>query len=885
MNLVKLNELKNKLKKRYFWEKKKIYNTLSVLNDEELMYLFDDKIIIEIIKGINDYDFLLMIFSIVPAKIQELIWGNKKQQKILFLVNDKFERIMFTQSKEDLEENELYISEERIKKIEFLLKKVKSQKIIDCLVSNAYFLGYILHVKNIPEKLIKNIDIKTLYINIMNNFYDKLSMKTKRRWIYNMNLISTELFIPDDIRLFLPSEVNVSSKFSIIGMLRDKLFYLRNNKKVLNLDTESLSKLNVQELSELLNPAYQDVVLRAELFREIDNAIDEAIANDTILEKKFFDLNSISLELGYYIFDKVCTKTFKCSSNGSKIINLIFNYLFKNEYSEIEREQLCLAIENSFLNADKNSIINVFYQPTDIKSLFFLRFNICGRFMNYLNGIFEKQLIKINVRHINKLVSYLNDSTQDEISDIYGKAIKLYFVFGLEKACNILNGNYGKPPKIFFDNVSKLDVSGVVLVKEGKLYLPQLNEDFINFLFSNNKVIFKLLQEGNIINSGWYYLYNNFDEIREMCKGHIRLSQVEIILKENSNNIKYHLDPDCYALSNILYEVGLGNKTKQSNEEIYAELVKVYREQRKRIYSSIPYVSLVLPNNYRYEIMRMDDLVAYTLGYKANCCIRILDIAHNHLLHALLCENGRILIIYKPDGTIASFSPLKRNGELLIVNSIEKVSGDDAQILEAFMEAITALMDKTASTEEKIKVVCIGKESSLKPEGEMWPTNIKTPTILEKDDALYKDTDVYHRVLLIVKQSKGVELDKLVYGKLNQLYMDERKPMQVCTFSRDNYAEQYFALKKVDAIRFVNYHGKREEFKKSENYGINYIFYSDDWYVLVDYSGKLYYECLEYDFRAKNEMEATVEVIKSWINKKEGVKGLILTLNGKKVSN
>ena len=171
MNLVKLNELKNKLKKRYFWEKKKIYNTLSVLNDEELMYLFDDKIIIEIIKDINDYDFLLMLFSIVPAKIQELIWGNKKQQKILFLVNDKFERIMFTQSKEDLEENELYISEERIKKIEFLLKKVKSQKIIDCLVSNAYFLGYILHVKNIPEKLIKNIDIKTLYINIMNNFF------------------------------------------------------------------------------------------------------------------------------------------------------------------------------------------------------------------------------------------------------------------------------------------------------------------------------------------------------------------------------------------------------------------------------------------------------------------------------------------------------------------------------------------------------------------------------------------------------------------------------------------------------------------------------------------------------------------------------------------
>ena len=63
---------------------------------------------------------------------------------------------------------------------------------------------------------------------------------------------------------------------------------------------------------------------------------------------------------------------------------------------------------------------------------------------------------------------------------------------------------------------------------------------------------------------------------------------------------------------------------------------------KKRTESSIPYIKGEVSNGYFYEMMKLKDPIAFTLGYKGNCCIRINDIAHNHLLHATLCRNGRI---------------------------------------------------------------------------------------------------------------------------------------------------------------------------------------------------------------------------------------------------
>ncbi|MDE5888650.1 MAG: hypothetical protein K2H20_01375, partial [Bacilli bacterium] len=483
-------------------------------------------------------------------------------------------------------------------------------------------------------------------------------------------------------------------------------------------------------------------------------------------------------------------------------------------------------------------------------------------------------MFKLNVKQINKIVKLLEDNTQDEISDIYRKAINLYFVFGLDRSVLILSGEYGKVSKAFLDCVSKLKIDDVQLKQNGKKYEPVLNKEFINFLFTGDN-IYELFKSESTFETTWFYLFNNFDEIKETCKGHITIKQAEIVLKEKRNNVKYEVTPDLYPLEDYLYEIGLGNKTKKSNEEIYDEVVKVYRQQQERKVATIPYVSGVAENGYRYEVMRMDDVLAYVLGYRSSCCIRVLDIAHNHLLHALLSENGRILLTYSPSGALTSFSPLKRNGELLIANSIE-VIGDDktnTDIADAFSCGIKAIMEETRKCENNgyLKVACIGSEAYLKPEGKPWPQNLPTPTILEKDDKVYSRTDVYHKKLDVIMMENGFDLRNLKLGKALVEYRDSRKPIQSCKFSGDAVSIEKIEVAKV--VNAINYKNASEEMKirfhKTKIYYMDYAFYNDDWYILVDKAGKFHSGVVEGNREALKEMEATLAVIAEITKKKD----------------
>ena len=418
--------------------------------------------------------------------------------------------------------------------------------------------------------------------------------------------------------------------------------------------------------------------------------------------------------------------------------------------NEFEKQALFISLRNALIFANEETMANLFTRPNDLKSVFFLRFNVTARDMNYLHGISVKQLMKINVKHINRIVHLLYDPEQDELSDSYSKAIKMYLIFGLERTVELLSGNY-PIDKMFFDNVSRLEVSNVEMKAEGKKYLPVIPEEFNRFMFAANNIN-ALFDEDTAISSNWYYLYNNFESIKDVCKGHVTLSQAETILKEQINNVKYDLDPDCYRLDKFLYEAGLGNKGRYTNEEIYDEMCNIHKKQVRRVESTIPYVKGKLDSGWGYEVLRHESALAYVLGYRASCCIRTKDIAHNHLLHALLCENGRILLTYKPDGSIASFSPLKRNGEVLIANSIEAVDKSESSIspmVDAFEAGMKEIQRVTKETEEHgyLKVLTIGCDSIRKPVGERWPVTVPTPTIYEKNDPIYGGTDCYHKVL------------------------------------------------------------------------------------------------------------------------------------------
>ena len=113
---------------------------------------------------------------------------------------------------------------------------------------------------------------------------------------------------------------------------------------------------------------------------------------------------------------------FRCTEADAKF----YDDLFK-EYNELEKRALLISLKNALVHASEDTIGDLFTRPNDLKSVFFLRFNLTARNMNYLHGIDVRQLMKLNVKHINRIVQLLYDPEQDEISDSYSKAIKMYF--------------------------------------------------------------------------------------------------------------------------------------------------------------------------------------------------------------------------------------------------------------------------------------------------------------------------------------------------------------------------------------------------------------------------------------------------------------------------
>ena len=872
-------------------------------SDEEIIELFDESVL-KRLERVADYDAMASVFRAVPSFVQERIWESVHCQKILLgmgttsdhelrqiITNKKF--FSMQELSKRAKQGKFYYNPAKLRSLEVLLRYFKSQNILDSLPSNQYFQMILLCSKKVPDSFYKFIDEENVFKEIVSSdIYRLVDGVSRRMWVQQVNANCSKLLLPPDVKVIFETTDKFTrwyyndDKRTLGSMLHGKLYGLSSKGMKLDISKEALKRLNLQEINVLKsdNNGVVDQSVVNELLSEV---IEESFIDGTIFSKKYLDTTHLDIPVQKTMFKMVVDKSIGNPQYEEHILDYLYSLLFREEYNELEKKALIISLKNALVYANEETVANLFTRPNDLKTVFFLRFNLTASDMNYLHGIDVRQLMKINVKHINRIVQLLFDPEQDELSDSYSKAIKMYLVFGLEKTVELLSGKY-PINKTFLDNVSRLNVKNIEMKAEGKKYLPIPHEDFNRFMFAANNIN-ALFDEDNAISTSWYYLYNNFESIKDTCKGHITLTQAETILKEQVNTVRYDLDPDCYRLEKILYEAGLGNKGHSSNEEVYDEMCNIHKKQVRRVESTIPYVKGKLDNGWGYEVMRHESAIAFVLGYRASCCIRTKDIAHNHLLHALLCENGRILLTYKPDGTIASFSPLKRNGEVLIANSIEaidKSEGSAASMVKAFETGMKEIQKVTKETEEKgyLKVLTIGTGSTRKPDGEHWPITIPTPTIYEKDDPVYGNTDQYHRTLHIFYKDEKANLHGLKLGEVEQKYLDLRKNIIACTYDRENVLLQRKVQRIIDSIRFTNWIDKgnsKESFEKTRLGYFNAVFCNEDWFVIVDYYG-LHYECIEDDPRARKEMEATIEVINSYGRNIEQVRRLALTYSEKK---
>ena len=850
----------NKLSKLYnYFEGKTAIKILSSMSEEEKQIVLSDPTVQQTILRIDDVDVLRTIFRKSPAFFQEVMFSNEKVQDILIAPKKSLKR---KELFENYNKRDYVFSEDNLRQLEVFLHTIKSPKVYEQLVESKFFqrIVALCFEKQLKKSFFRGIDEVKLFYNIVNDDEIFKTRAPRRRNIIKIfNNVSDHILLPDDYDKIIdkPSD-----------FIRSKRWISKEFEKVY-IDKRTLSLFSTEMIEELLE------------FENVDDEfIKDFLKNDIIptIKENNYDFNKIFAHLlnGHYdcfkgidfIYFNVIIE--ECEKNDiikKKFIDFIYGIicntqdLNENE-TAIIKDVLYKRISSN--NISKSEYKKLFYSPDSLKTIFYLKFGKTSRRMDYLNGISFKQIMYLNVKHINQILKLLDLENEDEISNIYSYAIKLYLTFGLERTLKILNGDYGNLNRSFFDNISALNVSSVNLVKEGNKYIPNISNEFINFMFSNpksNHFIDMLNNPASELNKYWSYLYNNFEELKEKCHNVMTLKKLNIIFKQLSpaRDIS-DVSPDNYKLSenDILNDVCLGNKTRKSNEEIYKMILDIYEQMKRRIESSIPYIKGEAASGYSYEMMKLNDPIAFTLGYKGNCCIRTNDIAHNHLLHATLCRNGRILLIYDKFHELAGFVPLKRNGEVLIANSIECLhKKKNEKAIEAFSEAIKDIVLTSQSNPDEIppiNLVCIGTEAYARPNGAPFPKDIQMPTIYEKNDPTYRNTDVYHRDLTIIYKNPKLDLHSIKYGNPKCSYQDPRNSILSCDFHNSSEPEKEAALKIINAVRYANSDLEDlENFRLCRRYGLNQCIYNDDWYILTTYDGNIYGEYLKYDERAEKE--------------------------------
>lgn len=836
------------------YKTKKLINTLKKLTDEQIDIMVDSSVI-EFISDL-DVNTINSIFRNANANMQNKLWTNDKIQRILILGTTNLDSFIST--------------EQTIRNLENLNKVIKSQAIKDQIYCNKYLIYIVMKSDKIENRFFNSFDLKKVFdAVIQSEEFNSLKADKQLRVIEKLNGYTKEILLPPDFRkrykniesiLFI-SDVDKIDSDILEQLTEEELFFLDYINK--NVDNNNALKRYILDSVGTNGKSFE------ELFADIkkkEESIREKIRNNFRCQD-FYRRVTLEEKIYHILLNEVHEELIK-----EKLLKYLLCRILKN--SSIDPEKMYNTLKRNLNNGlisyrDIKCLTDNYDEAMkDMRLMFYLKFNIALLNARYLHGITVEQLSKVNVKHINKLVKFLEDKTQDELSAIYGVCIKMYFIFGYERSIDILSGNFGQYNRIFLDNVAKTDVTRIEMQAEGNKFLPIIDKRFINFMFEtpkNNHFIDMFNNKDSELYKTWYYLYNNYDEVLEKCHNEITLKKVNAILETEKYDIdRKIITPDNYLLNNssFLENIILGNKTQYSNNEVLRKIVQIYSQMKQRVESSIPYVKGVSTSGYTYEVMKLDDIQIFELGYKANCCIRTLDIAHNHLLHAALCRNGRVLIIYDKLGDVAAFSPLKRNGNVLIANSIECVNKAEGintySISNAFKEGTKKIVEVTKQSREPINLVCIGSESSLKPDTTPFPNEYPTPTIFEKDDEAYRNTDVYHKTLDVVYKDSDFDFKNIKSKNPDVSYMDPRDEIKFVDFLESRYNNN--SEKVLDVINSINYSVDPSNYIPMNKYFIRRAYYSKDWYIAETREG-IIGNCLENDFRAREEFNSYMELL------------------------
>lgn len=373
-------------------------------------------------------------------------------------------------------------------------------------------------------------------------------------------------------------------------------------------------------------------------------------SSDIYLMKVWFEKTG-----GKYVPDDLVMKKFPKQDIDKFLISGKYwsNLMRLKDYSTTE-EKVSALIKASYLfgvfDQDKTGFDNLYSIITNIPK--------------QISYDYKDTMLKVKNDINNKYFSLLKDSLKEENILIDSNDLFRYFYTNNESNNYILNFNKNSCPKtskIFRSIINKYDELPIMtsnkLEKIFRNFDYNNNEKFRKFFIKNIDLIVSNDDYTSLLSS----IEKNFNEIEKVNSN--RKLNLNNALSYISNKKYENINPGNEILARTLVIAGYQDKE-------FEILQQIYNIGRKRTLSSIPRVENTY-DDYNYEILRLDDPLALTIGVLTNCCQQLGDKAESCMEHSMTDKNGRIFVVKDKIGNIVAQSWVWRNKDTLCFDNIE----------------------------------------------------------------------------------------------------------------------------------------------------------------------------------------------------------------------
>lgn len=551
---------------------------------------------------------------------------------------------------------------------------------------------------------------------------------------------------------------------------------------------------------------------------------------NAIFQKPFQNETYVLLLL-LYTYEK---QDFSLKDN---IYKLIYQDLFSKTNDTEEANRLL-----NLLTTGKRNSFSYLYLQNKKTRLFLEKIDSIDSMtdITYLHNVPLHILENINQNHLFQIREqlHLQNFPLQHIDEV---SINLYIVLGFERAMHVVKGKYGPLTNAKYLHLfTGYDLCKVTFEQQGKVKIPYIYQNLIHIFFGKNykdttSPFFQLLHgsvDENIrlicsqlpyFFSNWFQVQEKYIEIKNQnnLKTKLNASMLSFIFPLlKTVDIPCHLNLDYTFLKQAMHNKQYVKPELQNSVmERIITLAEVQQTIQTKKFPNVMYKD----NETKITILNPNDPKILFLGYMCPCCFRANGIGDNDgkknslLRYCVATEYGGAIEFQNKNGEVIAFSPIFRNGNLLMVHSLEYghlLHHEKNILLEKLKLWANQMIFTSYQTEENpIEIVTLTDMNGV-------DKTIMEGTLKEKV-SLYDETQEYQNTYhnldndqFILSQSSKFKNLKL--GDVEKQYLYHRAPYnQTPYLSNDtlNITNKIDILKK--SIIFLS---KKLELSNTETY-------------------------------------------------------------------